>query len=243
MSQPSQRDPSPTHQPIASRDMPQLAGKVLIPRELRLGGRNLALWLPSYDEQTLEGIIAQHGLNEKHWPYYLEDWPATFAMADFLVEGLGTGVEPASLRELRILDLGCGGGVLACFLWLHFGLEPYCLDFNPEACALTRFNLRRHGAQGQQVICADLFQSPLTHTFNLILGGEMLYAPALLPGVLAFLASHLAQGGEALFADARRGSAENFMPMARAAGFTVKRQVAGNAHVYVLLHDLGQARG
>lgn len=221
---------------------PHLLGLPLVARHLTLGERTLPIWLPVYDDHTLERIVAQYGLSEKHWPYYLENWPATFALAEHLGEKLalkGSGVSATDPWHPRVLDLGCGGGALACYLWKQFGIEPFCLDCNPEACALTRYNLKHHGAEGAKVLCADLVHSPLGGTFDLILGGEMLYAPGLLPGLLAFLSAHLATGGEALFADARRGSAENFAPMAASAGFKARRESTGNTHVYVL----SQARG
>jgi methyltransferase-like protein 23 len=176
----------------------------------------LSIALPPYDEGTLEGLVQRFGLKEEHWPYYLENWPATFALAEDLKQR--ALIKP----EHAVLDLGCGSGVLSCFLWLAYGLQATALDFNPEACALTRWNLVRHGCPRPKVLCGDLTRMPVRTRFDWILGGEILYAPNLLPQVLGCLHSHLSPQGEAWFGDSRRSSAEPFADLARSQGFAVE---------------------
>lgn len=217
-----------------------LRGLPLEKRILQLGEKSLEMLLPPYEEATLQAIVARHGVNELHWPYYLENWPATLALAGHL-DAAQTWSE-----NLDVLDLGCGGGVMACFLKRRFGILAWCLDRNPEACALTALNLAAHGLPRHRVVCADFTRPTLNRRFDRILGGEMLYAQELIQPVLRFLRKHLKPGGEAWFGDNGRYSAENFLHLAQTQGFTVKREEIvqaqrRNAHVYLLTS--GEAHG
>jgi predicted nicotinamide N-methyase len=199
------------------RQRPPIHLGPLVPRKLRLAEIELSIDLPPYDDATLEALIARFGFAEKHWPYYLENWPATFALATIVWQQLK--ISPSH----SILDLGCGSGAFSCFLYLAYGISPYALDFNPEACQLSSWNLIQNGCPEPLVVCADFTAMPTERTFDFVFGGEILYAQALVPQVLTCLAKHLTQSGQAWFGDARRSSAESFTDLATAQGFRVER--------------------
>ncbi len=210
-----------------------LSGIPLEKRLLPLGEKSLELLLPPYDDATLQVIVARFGVNELHWPYYLENWPATLALAAYL------DAHQNWSQNLDVLDLGCGGGVMACFLKLRYGIQPWCLDRNPEACALTALNLAAHGLSRHRVFCSDFTRPAMTMVFDRILGGEMLYAQELIDPVLDFLRKYLKPGGEAWFGDNGRYSSEKFLHIAQTQGFNVRREEISqthgrNAHVYLL---------
>ena len=164
-------------------------------REIPVGGLKVPLAEVPYTAEHLERLTSGARLRERDWPYWLEDWPTTYALAEAL-----DSADPGVLRQ-PILDLGCGSGFLAAFLRLRFGLPAVSCDFNPDACSLALVNA------GGRVVCAGFARFPSRARFGLILAGEMLYARENQAPILAFLAAHLAPGGSAWLADPGRPAA------------------------------------
>ena len=190
----------------------------LIRKQVAVGGREISLAGLPYTPDWLEKVVAARAPGERNWPYWLEDWPATYALAEVLAG------EDASAWRLPVLDLGCGSGFLASFLRLRFGLRPYCCDFNFDACRLAAMNLGLQGGPAfpSRVVCADMESFPLRGPFGLILAGEMLYARENQARLLTFLKGLLAPGGAAYLADPGRSAAEGFAAAAAARGFRVR---------------------
>lgn len=210
-----------------------------------LAGTTVDLATVPYSPRELDRIVALRGLKERSWPYWLEDWPATYALAEILA-----GEEPARWPG-PVLDLGCGSGVLAAFLRLRFGIEPFSCDFNADACRMAAINVRGNGPSdapaGGRVFCADFRSFPSRAAFGLVLAGEMLYARENQAPILEFLERHLAPGGSAFLADPGRSAAEGFRGAAEAAGFRVEmrsvpvRSGNRNVQVFKLARDGGKA--
>ncbi len=215
----------------------------LVARPITLGGATLNLATVPYSPAELDKIVELVGLKERAWPYWLEDWPATYALAEILA-GEQWDAWPGA-----ILDLGCGSGVLAAYLRSRFGVEPFSCDFNSDACRLAAVNAAVNAAGNGtradglavrtrgRIFCADFRHFPGKAAFGLVLGGEMLYARENQAPILAFLQGHLAPGGTALFADPGRSAAEGFPQAAEAAGFSVEtrrvRILSGDRNIQV----------
>lgn len=186
-------------------------------REMSLAGTRVRYATVAYSPAVLDRISALLGLKERAWPYWLEDWPATWAMANLLAE------EDPRDWPGPVLDLGCGAGIMGAWLRARFGVEPISCDFNSDACRLAARNVSGNGsgpARGR-ILCADMRAFPARLRFGLVLAGEMLYARENQGPILAFLADHLAPGGRCLLADKGRAAAEGFAAAAAAAGFVV----------------------
>lgn len=186
-------------------------------RELSLAGKRVRYATVAYSPAVLDRISALLGLKERAWPYWLEDWPATWAMAKLLAD------EDPRDWPGPVLDLGCGAGVMGAWLRARFGVEPFSCDFNSDACRLAARNVAGNGpgpARGR-VVCGDMRAFPARMRFGLVLAGEMLYARENQDPILAFLTDHLALGGRCLLADKGRAAAEGFAAAAGAAGFSV----------------------
>lgn len=203
-------------------------------RDIAVSGTVVSLAEVPYTQANLDAIAGLRGTRERDWPYWLEDWPATYALAEALGEVFGRGPgAPASLRE-PILDLGCGSGFLAAFLMGRLGARVFSCDFNADACRLAALNAGRTpgrpqgAAWGCRVFCADFARFPSRSRFGLILGGEMLYARENQGPILAFLERHLAADGSAWLADPGRSAAEGFEAAARDAGFRVLRRAVSS---------------
>jgi SAM-dependent methyltransferase len=207
----------------------------LLTRTVSIGGTDVPLSLVPYDPAQLDRIVAIRGLGEKAWPYWLEEWPATYALAEIL-DG-----EDASEWNGPILDLGCGSGFLAAYLRLRFGLKPFSCDFNADACRLAAHN----AGPRRRVFCADFSAFPSRAAFGVVFAGEMLYAKANHRPILDFLARHLAPQGKAFLADPGRSAASGFPEAAALAGFQVEiretkmRDDKRIVHVYKLSRGPG----
>lgn len=216
---------------------------------IQCAGTEVRLFSVPYSPEMLDRVARLRGLKEKDWPYWLEDWPATYALAEWLAEN------PPPAAASPILDLGCGTGFLAAFLRVRLGVDVFSCDFNYDACRLAAINVGAaagtvtgdSGARvagpapaGPRVFCADFSAFPSRARFGLVLGGEMLYSESNHAPILAFLKAHLVPGGVACFADPGRSAASGFALTAAAGGFRVEtRRMASqaarrNVHVYKL---------
>lgn len=209
-------------------------------RTLDLAGTPLKTAFLPYSPALLDRICGLLGLKERVWPYWLEDWPATWALASILAEE-----DPLALSTAGpVLDLGCGSGVMGAWFRTRFGIEPYSCDFNSDACRLAALNVAANGdglARGR-VFCADMRDFPLRSRFGLVLAGEMLYARENQEPILDFLRAHLAPGGRALLADKGRSAAEGFAGRARAAGFSLKEREAVSDGRRAVVYELRNPR-
>lgn len=198
-------------------------------RAMLLSGTRVRYATVPYTPGILDQVTVLLGLRERTWPYWLEDWPATWALASLLA-----GENPDAWPG-PVLDLGCGSGIMGAWLRARFGIEAFSCDFNSDACRLAARNVaanapaigdeiraadREVPARGR-VFCADMRAFPMRTRFGLVLAGEMLYAKENQAPILAFLSEHLEEGGRCLLADKGRSAAEGFDAAARAAGFTV----------------------
>lgn len=203
-------------------------------RTLELPGARIRCATLPYSPAMLDRIAGLLGLKERTWPYWLEDWPATWSLAS-LLEHEDPGAWPGP-----VLDLGCGSGVMGAWLRARFGVESFSCDFNSDACRLAALNIAANGVGSprSRVFCADMRAFPLRLRFGLVLAGEMLYARENQAPILAFLSGHLAPGGRCFLADKGRSAADGFPEAAVAAGFeadVVPAQSGGRmARVFVL---------
>lgn len=197
-------------------------------RVVSVAGTVVSLAEVPYTQEHLDLLAEIRGMRERDWPYWLEDWPSTYALAEALA-----GEDSADLG-LPILDLGCGSGFLAAFLRKRWGLAVFSCDFNSDACRLAALNsdLARPSADGastpSRVFCADFSRFPSRAAFGLILGGEMLYAKENQGPILDFLDRHLVPGGSAWLADPGRSAAAGFDAAAVNLGYRVLRRTVAS---------------
>jgi SAM-dependent methyltransferase len=224
----------PSHFIIGGEEFP------LVTRIVSIAGRNFPLALVPNESLHLDRIIRVRGIQERVWPYWLEEWPATVALAETLEKEDSKGWKGDSL------DLGCGSGFLSVYLTLRFGLRPFSCDFNQDACRLAAFNIQQVASKHSStqvkplVFCADLGSFPIHNSFGLIVAGDLLYTAENHGPILGFLKRHLALKGVAFLADPARSSATGFSEKALAAGFQVQTlesrnpENGGKLHVYRL---------
>ncbi len=178
------------------------------------GEAAFGLWVPESDLDALVAEITQEEFerSDERLPYFGTIWPAAEALAAEVLAG-------PRLDEKRALDLGCGLG-LCGFAAACQGARVTFFDWEPRALAIVAASARRPGqpAASFAFVVGDWRQPPPLGPFDLILGADLLYERRNGPAVAAFLARHLAPGGEAWIADPGRPHATSFPSLAQAEG-------------------------
>lgn len=191
--------------------LPPLAWQPLGPPEARLG-----LYVVDNPDELLDGMDdASFQASDERMPYWALLWPSGEALARHVLEARG-------LAGKRVLDLGCGVAPEALAA-ARQGARVTCLDWAPEPEALVRLSAGRLGVTLQRFVVADWRTPPADlGTFDLVLGADVLYEARNAEPVAAFLATHLAPGGEAWLADPGRLHARDFPEVAARAGLVLR---------------------
>lgn len=99
----------------------------------------------------------------------------------FSFDAVLLGTFPALQKERKVLDFGCGSGIL---LLLLAGREPtlrlWGIDRNPELTALAKDNLKSNGLSGE-ILCGDAMEAAVLFPksyFDLIISNPPYYPVA-----------------------------------------------------------------
>jgi predicted nicotinamide N-methyase len=126
------------------------------------------------------------------WAYA---WPAGERMA-------GELAAVVQCAGQRIVDLGCGRGHLGLAALHHGAAEVTFCDGSPRPLAWLDAVLTANHLAGRGRSCRHAWGDPIPGgPVPLILGGDILYRPALFPALLATIAASLTVDGEALLSD------------------------------------------
>jgi predicted nicotinamide N-methyase len=129
-------------------------------------------------------------------PYWARPWGGGLILARYL---LG---RPDVVQGRRVMDLGCGCGVAAIAAALAGAASVEAVDVDPLAVAATRLNARLNGVE------VDVRQTDLTAgpppAADVVLAGDVFYAPGIAERMEAFLRRCVARGMEVLIGDPGR---------------------------------------
>jgi 2-polyprenyl-3-methyl-5-hydroxy-6-metoxy-1,4-benzoquinol methylase len=120
-------------------------------------------------------------------------------------------------RGLAVCDLGCGLGALGHAALALGAASVDFLDGSDEALALARAGAERD--QRANFIRHE-WGAPTPRRYDLILGGDILYLPALFVALLDSIASGLAPGARCLLSDPRRTLEADLPALAATRGLT-----------------------
>ena len=136
-------------------------------------------------------------------PYWAHYWAGGLALARYLLD------HPEAVAGRRVLDLGAGSGLVAIAAAKAGAASVLATETDPYAVAAMRLNLALNG------VAATVLRGDLTAgdppAVDLVLVGDLFYAPDLAEPVTAFLDRCLARGIPALIGDPWRAS----LPTAR----------------------------
>ena len=129
-------------------------------------------------------------------PYWAYPWGGGAALARYVLD------HPACVAGKRVLDLGCGSGLVAIAAVLAGAGAVTANDLDPRACVAARLNGAANGVSFA-VTEGDLLDgaAPLA---DVVLVGDVFYDPALALRSAAFLERCVAAGLEVLVGDPYR---------------------------------------
>lgn len=135
-----------------------------------------------------------------YWAYY---WLGGLALARFVLD------RPETVRGRRVLDLGCGSGLVAIAAMQAGAARVLAADVDPYAVKAAELNAAANGV-AVELVHGDLTDGPVPEV-DLILAGDVFYDPEPAARVTPFLARCRAAGIEVLVGDPRRAP----LPVAR----------------------------
>jgi len=140
------------------------------------------------------------------------------------------------VRRKRVLDMGCGSGVLAIAAWKLWRGRPLAVDIDPKAVEETRRNAKRNGCGGSlRARCATGFQGRAVMRgprFDVVTA-NILARP--LSAMATALARRLAPGGRAILAGLLSEQATMVEASYRARRVAVERRIALNGWTTLVL--------
>jgi ribosomal protein L11 methyltransferase len=153
-------------------------------------------------------------------------------------EGWGTGSHPTTQMCLlfiekylkpndRVLDIGCGSGILSLAAAKFGAGSVLAIDIDPEAETATRENMARNDLADQIEFRLGSLESVLQATppiapFQLIVGN--IFAYLIIPFLQEGLANLLAQDGKLILSGVLEKQADDVIEALKASGLTVIEQ-------------------
>jgi predicted nicotinamide N-methyase len=147
------------------------------------------------------------------FPYGVLLWESAVALGDVLAER-------GPMRGANVLELGAGAG-LAGLVAAAMGARVVQTDCSFEALALCRRNGLVNGAGGVEPRAGDWSGWSDDAVFDVVIGADILYEPALYGDVRGVLERAVRPGGVVLLTDPGRTHAARFVDDLRASGWTV----------------------
>ena len=137
-----------------------------------------------------------HRLRLLRSPYWAYQWAGGTALARYILD------HPEAVAGRRVLDLGCGGALVAIAAAKAGAGEVSAIDIDPAAAVAARLAAAANGAK-ISIACADALAGapPMV---DLVLAGDLFYAPRLAARATRFLARCRAAGLDVLVGDPGR---------------------------------------
>ena len=169
-------------------------------RELELAGRTVRLLMPA----NADDLISEADFDrDERLPYWADLWPSARILAEELAV--------MRLRGQRVLELGCGLGLVAMGAVIG-GADVTATDYYEDAPRFALVNVA--GATGTRITTrmvnwvdmpADLGK------FDVVLASDVLYEHRYASLVANAIAGTLVRGGEAIVADPGRIALQEFL--------------------------------
>jgi predicted nicotinamide N-methyase len=144
-------------------------------------------------------------------PYFAYPWAGGIALARHVLDN------PGLVAGRRVLDLGAGSGLVGIAA-ARAGAVVTAAETDPAGVAAIALNARANGVR-VEIVSHDLLDAPLLPV-DLVLAGDVFYAPGVAARMLAFLERSNAAGIDVLVGDPGRAD----LPVSRLrriAAFTV----------------------
>lgn len=183
---------------------------------VRTAGRDWTLERPADLESLWQSMNEGDPEAEEHIPYWVELWPATLALCDWLSR--------QDLFGRRCLDLGCGLG-LSVLVASNLGARVVGMDYEHGALYFARRNARINAVGSPLWVRMDWNRPGLAPAaFDRIWGGDIFYEQRFFDPLEALLLRCLAPGGKAWFGDPERTVSSTVWTRFTRRGWRVRNQ-------------------
>ena len=161
-------------------------------------GRDWILHRPADLESLWDSISDEDFGDDERLPYWVELWPASIALADWLVE------KGDLLRGKCCLDMGCGLG-LSAMAASSVGAKVLAMDYEEEALRYA-WKSAVSNAVPQPLWTVMDWRSPAIRpgSVEFLWGGDIMYERRFVDPVLRFIGHCLAPGGTVWMAEPNR---------------------------------------
>lgn len=185
--------------------------------EVHCCGRDWTLLRPAELETLWEAISDDVFAEDERLPYWVELWPASLALADWIEQN------KASLRGKRCLDLGCGLGLTA-LVAQRFGARTIGIDYELPALKYAARNAVYNKVDSPLWVAMDWrFPAVQKHGADFIWGGDIMYERRFVLPVLNFMEHALAPEGRMWIAEPNRNVYGLFRQSMEARGWASRR--------------------
>ena len=157
--------------------------------------------------------------------YWKRVWPAGLGLAGYIISRFGA----AGLRGYRVLDLGCGVGLIGIVCG-QLGARVTFLDRERRALAAVRRNCRLNGLGKAQTIVGDWNhggQRLGRAAYDMVVGGDVVYDELEWKAICSALTLALRADGVALLADPGWVEKSKMRATFRQSGFAVSKEQWG----------------
>ena len=176
-------------------------------------GRTWRLLRPADLETLWQGMTDAAFTKDERLPYWVELWPASLALAEWLQQN------KERLQSGLCLDLGCGLGFTAqVATWL--GAEVIAVDYEAQALSYARQSAAVNGVPDPLWTLMD-WRKPAVRAKSCacIWGGDIMYEQRFVRPVFAFLEHALAENGVVWLAEPARNVYATFKAMVEEQGW------------------------
>lgn len=149
-----------------------------------------------------DAVAAALGISSASWPLFGVIWPSGLTLAHLMAS--------YDLRGRRVLEIGCGVGLASLVLSLRGG-DISATDHHPEGGRMLGENVNLNGGAPIPFVRAgwDDLDTGLDR-FDLLIASDVLYEPAHVFSLTAFIERHARDRCEVVVVDPGRGQRAGF---------------------------------
>jgi len=190
---------------------PGVDPRAWLTQAVRIRGHELLIARPLDPDRLLDDpSVRQASRINDYMPYWAYLWPGAHLLAVHVLEWTW----PAGTR---MLEIGCGLGLVGLAA-LARGAHVTFSDYSPAALALSAYNAKLNNFTEFSSLIVD-WRKPPRASYDVVLGGDVLYEPRCVSDVLDVLDALLAPAGVALLGDPNRSVADRFVDCAQTRGY------------------------